>query len=433
MSVDTSALFDWASPDAVEAAAPGIGAAGQAYLTSVERTAATWRQLDAHYSGDGASEVHEAFGTVTPHAGLLAQMADQASSVLAQFAVEIRELAAQRDALMLHIDSINQEVLESADQSVGSPVSPLPSSELRLRAAADSAAVLARSYNLLEEETARKLTAIVLGDHALTNLVTGQPGTVVTGVMNNLANLPSSRQTVVKIPTPSPVYLRYETEAERLRYMARGRWMADGRWALASINVLEFRPARSKVLYGLVSSYRNRVDANESAWATPTGKLRDLTKTAAGFKVGGGALTLATAGFTIADERQDAYNELLQAHPGMSPGELNERADAMGVVKGGAKVGIDLAAAGSGALIGSAIGGPVGTVAGAAIGIGISVVTSIEFGFLDNRTIKDAAADTALELVDGFMESDLMKSDAGKAARKAADAVADCWNKLFGR
>ena len=425
MSVDTSGLFDWASPDAVEAAAPGIGTAGQAYLTSVERAAATWMQLDAHYSGDAAPEIHEAFGTVTPYAGLLAQMADQASSVLAQFAVELRELVAQRDALMLHIDSVNQEVLESADQ--------LPSSELRLRGAADSAAVLARSYNLLEEETARKLTAVVLGDHTLTNLVTDRQGTAVTGVMNNLAKLPSSRQTVMKIPTPSPVYVRYETEAERLRYMARGRWMTHGRWALASINVLEFRPKRSKVLYSLVSSYRNRMDANDSPWATPTGKPGDLTKTAAGFKLGGGALTLATAGFTIADERQDAYNEILQAHPGMAPGELNKRADAMGVVKGGAKVGIDLAAAGSGALIGSAIGGPVGTVAGAAIGIGISVVTSIEFGFLDNRTIKDAAADTALELVDGFMESDLMSSGAGKATRKAADAVADCWNKLFGR
>ncbi|MCC3267331.1 hypothetical protein [Arthrobacter gengyunqii] len=433
MPADTEALFTWASPDAVEAAAPGVGAAGQAYLTSVERTAATWMQLDAHYSGDGAPEIQEAFGTVMPHAGLLAQMADQATSVLAQFAVEIRELMAQRDALMLHIDTINQEVLESADQPEGSPVSMLPSPELRLRRAADSAAVLAGNYNRLEEETAGKLTAIVWGDHALTNLVTGRPGTVITGVMGNLAKLPSSRQTVVKIPTPSPVYIRYLTAAERMRHWARGRWVTDGRWILKSINVLEYRPKPSKMLYEHSPGYRNRVDANGSKWALPTGGWRELTKTAAGFKAGGGVLSLATAGFTIADERQDAYHKLLQEHPGMNPGDLNERADAVGLVKGGVKAGIDLSAAASGAVIGSAIGGPVGTVAGAAIGIGISVVTSLEFGFLDDRTIKDAAADTALELVDGFMESDLMKSSAGKAAREAADAVADCWNKLFGR
>ncbi|MCQ1994791.1 DUF3482 domain-containing protein [Arthrobacter sp. zg-Y1171] len=121
----------------------------------------------------------------------------------------------------------------------------------------------------------------------------------------------------------------------------------------------------------------------------------------------------------------------------MDPDELDKRADAMGAVKGGTKVGIDLAAAGTGAMIGTAIGGPVGTVAGAAIGIGISVVTSVEFDFLGGKSVKDALADLAMTGVDDFMESDLMKSDAGKAARKAADSVAeaagDCWNKLFGK
>lgn len=433
MSVDTSGLFGWPSPDAVLTAAPGIGAGGRTYLSSVERAAAVWMQLDAHYRGDGAGEIQEAFGTVLPHAGLLAQTAEQATRVLSDFAEGIRALAVQRDALMVQVDFANRQALESVEGADGSAGSPLPSTDLLLRAAADSTAVLARNYMLLEEETAAKLMSIVLGDHGLTNLVTDRPGTVVTGAASELAKVPSSRQTVVKKPTPSPVYVRYETEAERLRYMARGRWLTDGRWALVSVNVMEFRPQVSIGLYANVASYRNRVDANPSAWATTAGNFRDLTKTARGFKVGGGALAVATAGFTIADERQDAYNELLQAHPGLSPGELNERADATGLVKGGAKIGIDLAAAGAGALAGSAIGGPVGTVAGAAIGIGISVVTSLEIGFLDNRTIKDAAADTALKIADGFMESRLMTSDTGKAARAAVDAVADCWNKLFGR
>lgn len=433
MSVDTSGLFDWPSPDAVAGAAPGIGAGGRAYLRSVERAAATWVQLNAHYRGDGSEEIQDAFGAVLPHAGLLAQSAEQATSVLAEFAEGIRALVAQRDALMVQIDAANCALLESLDQPDPNAASTLPSTELLLRAAADSAAVLARNYALLEEAAAGKLTAIVLGDHNLTNLITDRTGTVATGVAGKLAGLPSSRQTVVKIPTPSPVYVRYETEAERVRYMARGRWVTDGRWALVSVNMLELRPKVSTVLYEHSRGYRNRVDANRAKWAPDVGGLHELTKTAVAFKAGGGMLSVATAGFTIADERQDAYNELLQAHPDMDPDELNERADSVGAVKGGAKAGIDLAAAGTGILIGSAIGGPAGTVAGAAIGIGISVVTSLEFGFLDNRTIKDAAADSALDLVDGLMESNLMRSDAGKAARGAADAVADCWNKLFGR
>lgn len=432
MSVDTSGLFDWPSPDAVESAAPVIGAGGRAYLSSVEMAAATWVQLNAHYRGDGAEEIQDAFGTVLPHAVLLAQTAEQATGVLAEFAEGLRALVAQRDALMVQIDAANRALLESADGPKGNTGATLPSTELLLRAAADSVAVLARNYTLLEEKTAGRLAGIVPGEDNLTNAVTDLTGTVATGAVGRLSVMASSRQTVVKIPTPSPVYVRYATEAERLRYLARGRWMTDGRWVLVSVNVLELRPGASWLLYGRSRRYRNRVDANGAKWA-PKVRWRDLTKTAAAFRVGGGAISVATAGFTIADERQDAYNELLQAHPEMHPEDLNERADATGVVKGGTKIGIDVLAAANGAMIGSAIGGPVGTVAGAAVGIGVSVVTSLELGFLGNRSLKDAAADTALDMADSFMESDLMKSDAGTAARGAADAVADCWNRLFGR
>ncbi|MER2136520.1 MAG: hypothetical protein ABS909_01525, partial [Arthrobacter sp.] len=72
----------------------------------------------------------------------------------------------------------------------------------------------------------------------------------------------------------------------------------------------------------------------------------------------------------------------------------------------------DLGAAGAGALIGTAIGGPAGTLVGAGIGIGISVVTSMEFDFLGGRSIKDAAAEGAMNVIDG---------------------VAERWGSLFGR
>ncbi|MET4058551.1 hypothetical protein ABIB35_000076 [Arthrobacter sp. UYP6] len=436
MSVDTSGLFSWPSPDAVAAAAPGLGSSGQAYCRRVEGAAAVWAQLNADYSGAGAGELQEAFGTVTPHARLLAQTADQASGVLAEFAEGIRALMVQRDALMAEIHSARREAQEGAEGSSAGPGGLLPSSDLLLRNVADKAMVLDRSYTLLEDETAARLKAVVQGEDTYVNLVTDLPGAVAATAAGHLAKIPSSRQTVVKVPTPVPLYIRYETPGERIRHMTRGRWLRDGQWKLISVNVLALRPRANPLLYQNSTAYRNRVDANSSKWAPPSGGWRNLTRTAMGFKLGGGMLAPVTAAFTVADERQDAYNELLQRHPGMDPEELEERANAMGAVKGGTKAGLDLAAAGAGALIGSSIGGPAGALVGAGIGLGLSAVTSIRFEGLGGRTIKDALADSVMGAVDGLMESDLMDSDAGRAVRQGTDAAveaaAHCWKRLFG-
>ncbi|MCQ1949330.1 MULTISPECIES: hypothetical protein [Arthrobacter] len=436
MSIDTSGLFGWASPDAIEGAAPALGKGGTSYLQSVEDAADTWRQLNAHYEGDGAAEIVDVFRTVTPHAELLEQTAKEAGDTLLAFASGIRWLQIRRDQLMVRVEAADSRAEQEATQCLApaDPLAPSPPVDLLLPA---EVAALTNDYRALEEETAAKLLTVVLGDDAFVNEVTNKWGTAVTGFVGAAAKLATSRQTVVKVPTAKPVYVRYETSAERIRHMARGRWVSDGIWKLTSVNTFELRPQPSKLLYNTWDGYKNRVDADPSKWATTPGKFSELTNSAKGFKIGGGALTLVTAGLTVKDERQDAYNELLQANPGMDPDELDKRADAMGAVKGGTKAGIDLGAAAAGAMIGTAIGGPVGTVAGAAIGIGISVITSVEFDFLGGKSIKDVAADGIMNAADDFMESDLMKSDAGKAARKAADNVAeaagDCWNKLFGK
>lgn len=435
MTIDTSGLFGWVSPDAVEGAVPAIGKGGTAYLQSVEAAADTWRQLNTHYKGDGAAEIAEVFGTVTPHAELLEQTAREAGQTLLDFAAGIRWLQSRRDQLMPRVHAANSRAEQEATQCLAPAdlSTPQPPVDFMLPA---EVVKLANDYRALEDETAAKLLTVVAGDNTAVNLATDKAGTALLGLVGAAGKVVTSRQTVAKVPTPVPVYVRYETQAERERHMARGRWVKDGRWKISPITLVDLRPQPSRFLYNHSDLYRNRVEKNRSRWATPTGDFSDLSKTAKGFKVGGGVLTVATAGLTIADERQDAYNELLQANPGMDPAELDERANAMGAVKGGTKVGIDLAAAGTGAMIGTAIGGPVGTVAGAAIGIGISYFTSVEFDFLGGKSVKDAVADKAMDAVDDFMESDIMKSDAGQAARKAADDIADvagkCWDKLFG-
>ncbi|MSR98063.1 hypothetical protein FYJ28_04410 [Arthrobacter sp. BL-252-APC-1A] len=192
--------------------------------------------------------------------------------------------------------------------------------------------------------------------------------------------------------------------------MARGRWITELK--PTAVFSFDLRPKVSRDLYNHSGWYRNRVNANPSNWVLPD-RFKDLGAAAKGIKIGGGGiLSAVSAGFTIAGERESAYNELLQSNPGWSREELDGRANLEGGVKGGTKAGIDIGAAGAGALIGTAIGGPAGTLVGAGIGIGISVLTSMEFDFLGGRSFKDAAADKAMKLIDG---------------------IAERWGKLFGR
>ena len=412
MSIDTSELIGWCSPDAIESAAPAIGEGGAGYLQSVESASDTWKQLGAHYSGDGAAEILAVFNNVMPNAQMLAESANAANGALMAFADGIRALEIRRDQLMARVEAADRRAAQDLEaQCMADPVSPpLPMATADVLLSGEVVA-LAAEYRALEEDTAATLRSAFRGDDAFLNFATNIPSTVSYGLGAAVIGAATARQTVTKVPTPVPVYRRYETAAERMRHMTRGRWITDGEWKLTTVFGFDLRPNVFKNLYNHSGWYRSQVDANPSKWVAPS-KFGDLAAAAKGIKIGGGAFTLVTAGFTIADEREDAYNELLKAHPGMSREDLNERANIEAGVKGSTKVGIDLAAAGTGAVIGTAIGGPVGTVVGAGIGIGISVATSMEFDFLDGRTIKDAAAD-------GVMN--------------AVDDIARGWNKLFGR
>lgn len=357
------------------------------------------------------SEVIAAYRNVVPNAGMLADTAQVVSTALTEFADGIRFLQIRRTELLERVEAANMRAAEEQESVCrAEPVyTPQPVAAAGLLLPAEVAA-LAAQYRALEEQTAAKLRSAFRGDGWFLDAATSIPATVFYGTAGTTISATTARQTVTKVPTPVPVYRSYQTAEERTRHQARGRWITDGEWKLTTVFGFDLRPSVFRGLYNHSGWYRNRVRENPSNWVLPD-RFKDLGTAAKGIKISGGVLTAVTAGFTIADERKDAYNELLQANPSWSRDELNGRANLEGGVKGGTKVGIDLTAAATGAVIGTAIGGPAGTLVGAGIGIGISVVTSMEFDFLGGRTPKDFAADGVMEAIDNF---------------------ANGWNKLFG-
>ncbi|MBF4993824.1 hypothetical protein ITX31_06830 [Arthrobacter gandavensis] len=409
MPIETSSLFGWCSPDAVESTAPAVKRGGEAYLHSVERAGDTWKQLGSHYAGDGSGEMIGAYRNTVPNAEMLADTARVVSTALTEFADGIRCLKIRRTALLERVEAANLR----AAQEQGSVCRAEPAYTPQPAATADlllpaEVAGLAAQYRALEEQTTGRLRSAFRGDGWFLDAATSIPATVLYGTAGTGINATQVRQTAVRDMRAVPLYRQYQTAVQRMR-MARGRWKTDLKPTAAFS--FDLRPRLSRDFYNHSVWYRNRVRTNPSNWVLPD-RLKDLGAAAKGIRIGGtGVLTAVTAGFTIADERKDAYNELLQSNPGWSKEELDRRANIEGGIKGGTKVGIDLTAAATGALIGTAIGGPAGTLIGAGIGIGISVVTSMEFEFLRGRTPKDFAADGVMEAIDNF---------------------ANGWNKLFG-
>lgn len=409
MPIETSSLRGWCSPDAVESAAPAVKRGGDAYLQSVERAGDTWKQLGSHYTGDGSAEMISSYRNVLPNAGMLADTAQAVSTALTEFADGIRFLHIRRTALLERVEAANLRAAQEQESVCRAEpaYTPRPAATADLLLPAEVAG-LAAQYRALEEQTSEKLRSAFRGDGWFLDAATSIPATVLYGAAGTGINATQVRQTALRDTRPGLLFRPYQTAVQRMR-MARGRWKTELR--PTAVFSFDLRPKVSRDFYNHSSWYRNRVRANPSNWVLPD-RLKDLGSAAKGLKIGGsGVLTAVTAGFTVADERKDAYNELLQANPGWSKEELDRRANIEGGIKGGTKAGIDLGAAGAGALIGTAIGGPAGTLVGAGIGIGISVVTSIEFDFLGGRTLKDVAADGVWD---------------------AVNSLATGWNKLFG-
>ena len=406
MSVDTSALYGWPSPDAIDSARTGVRTGGSSYLSSVNSAAATWQQLRGHYSGDGAEEMLQAFAGIVPTAEYLSQMAAQADEALAAFADGIRDLERERTALVAEVHANAARVAEALAAPDDPEAAARPDHSMFLRG---SVAALAERYRALEEQTAAKLNTAAEPDHpAVVALLAHPTMGIALGTVS--AGLETISSRVEQVYDPQWVYRRWPDRATRLQHMSRGRWEWQ-EWSSANLTRIELRPGVNEFMFEHLKWYENRVRADPGRWAPDAPAFGDLNGAARTAKVGGGILTVATAGVTIYDEREKAKQELRRTNPGMSEADLNRRANVEGAVRGGTKVGLDLAAGAAGAAIGTAVGGPVGMVIGAGIGIGISAVTDIEMDFLGGRTIKDAAADAAMDLVDG---------------------AADLWDSIFG-
>ncbi|WP_312180426.1 WXG100 family type VII secretion target [Arthrobacter sp.] len=125
MSIDTSGLFGWCSPDVVESAAPAISKSGDGYLQTVESARDTWQQLGGHYSGDGAAEILAVFSSVMPNAQMLAESAKVASDALMAFASGIRALEVRRHQLMARVEAADRRAAQDQEaQCMADPVSP---------------------------------------------------------------------------------------------------------------------------------------------------------------------------------------------------------------------------------------------------------------------------------------------------------------------
>lgn len=409
MLIETSSLAGWCSPDAVEGAAPAVKRAGDAYLQSAEQAGDTWKQLGSHYAGDGSAEVIAAYQNVVPNAAMVADTAQVVSTALTEFADGIRFLKIRRTALLERVEAANLRAAQE-QESVCPPepvYTPQPAATADLLLPAEVAA-LAAQYRALEEQTAAELRSAFRGEGSFLDAATSIPATVLYAVVGTGINATQVRQTAVRELRPARLYLRHQTAAQRMR-MVRGNWTTQLK--PTAFFSFDLRPKASRDFYNRSDWYRNRVKANPSNWVLPD-RYKDLGAAAKGINVGGaGILSVVSAGFTVAGERESAYNELLQSNPGWSREEIDRRANLEGGIKGGTKAGIDIGAAAAGALIGTAIGGPVGTLVGAGIGIGISAVTSIEFDFLGGHTVKDVTADGVMDAVDSFAKG---------------------WDKLFG-
>ncbi|MER2136519.1 MAG: hypothetical protein ABS909_01520, partial [Arthrobacter sp.] len=332
MPIETSSLFGWCSPDAVESTAPAVKRGGEAYLHSVERAGDTWKQLGSHYAGNGSAEMIGAYRNAVPNAEMLAETTRAVSTALTEFADGVRFLKIRRAALLERVEAANLRAAQE-QESICRPepaYTPQPAATADLLLPAEVAG-LAAQYRALEEQTSGKLRAAFRGDGWFLDAATSIPATVLYGTAGTGMNATQVRQTAVRDMRAVPLYRRYQTAVQRMR-MARERWTADLKPTAAFS--FDLRPKVSRDFYNHSVWYRNRVRTNPSNWVLPD-RLKDLGAAAKGIRIGvGGVLTAVTAGFTIADERKDAYNELLQSHPGWSKDELDRRANIEGGIKG---------------------------------------------------------------------------------------------------
>ncbi|WP_139186802.1 hypothetical protein [Arthrobacter crystallopoietes] len=200
-----------------------------------------------------------------------------------------------------------------------------------------------------------------------------------------------------------------------------GRTQQERYWRTTYGTKMDWRPEVNQTAYRNIPAYQERVKANRNNWkpdvpASQTPSWYQLPDGLKGIKAGGTALSVAMAGVTFADERAKEYNDLLQQNPSLSEDDRDFRANEVATVKTATKTTVDFAAGLTGAAVGTAIGGPVGTIVGFGVGMFVAYATDVELpDWLGEKSIKDQAADGAVELYDG-----------------AKDMISGGWEAVFG-
>lgn len=443
MALDTSPLQDWPAPSAINAAAGAIAKQGAAVDTAVGSVATTWSFLERHYEAPEQNDVLTVFRNITPHGEAVKTAAEDAKKALETFSSGVEGLLETRRALLLDVQEFRNDPPRVDPSDPDSEVLPLAEAQLDFRIQD-----LVYRYQELETACVSAIMAINGGPKSDMGALAGPNFALIPAATGNYGSLYTFKSVEVEayrtVPVPwqdyrfTPIDPDTLNAAERagnrfLRIDGReisvhdpehpdyGRTKQERYWRTTYGTKMDWRPEVNKKFYDRFDWYSKKVDADRSNWkpdlsASERPRFSQLPNELKGIKAGGLALGVVMAGVTFADERAKEYNNLLQENPSMSESDREFRANEVGTVKTAAKTTVDLGAGLAGAAVGTAIGGPVGTVVGFGVGMFVSYASDVELpDWLGGKSIKDQAADGAVELYDG-----------------AKDLVSDGWNAVFG-
>lgn len=443
--LDTTGLQGWAEPETTQAGADAVKSAGAAFRSAVADQAAAWSALSGCYSAPEREDVLAVFTNITPHAELVGSASEEAAAALGNFAEHVAALKPLRQQLLERAGSFGPAACTPEDPDG----SMQELSRLVLQSEIDG---LARRYQEAEETCAAALNSVTGHDPGWLGAVAGPNTGLVAAAADNVMGVHTfQRVTVVNVrEVPMPVLERRFTpllgsydlltgpEQQGHRWLRQnGQWVSvhsplhpdagitRRQWFTQEVyrTVREWRPEVNRTLYNQSGWYRTRVDASPDRWHVPdpqTPRWVETPNSLKAVKIGGGALTLAMAGITFADNRAENHNQLLRENPDMSAADREFRANEMAAVQTGTSVVIDVGAGAAGAAIGTMVGGPVGTIVGFGIGMGISWLTDAGS---DGNSFKDKASDIA---VDAYDKTKDLISDGFEAA-------GDAWDRLWGK
>lgn len=436
MPIDTTGLYGWPDPDAIDAAAGALADQGKALREGIEDCETQWQGIFPHFSTDDTAvqqDVNTFFELVTAHGDVVEGACSLTKDIMGNFAEDIRTQQLFRNAA-LQRTAEHDRLVQAGEEPTG------------IYTAAEVQAYINQvvgTLNECAESRAAELEAIDAGEISDAGwLPQPAPGDAVTvAAMLEFQRVSYTYSVPTRVEVPVWDYTTTAPSADWIvdpdGNITRAPFVTSREQVGTRVEFREvehtgvradrvgLRPAVNEWAYRNLDWYRNRVEARPDHYSPPGPRFWDLRGRADDFaeavqgtngasaanralRIGGPVAAVAGAGLTYHGEYQTALQELADENPHMAHDELEARAREMSAVQGTTQVGLDLAAGATGAAIGTAIGGPVGTVIGFGVGIGVSWV-------LEETGAADAVKDFAQDTWDG-----------------ATDAIGDAWDSIFG-